>query len=230
MTLQFPPSPTTGQTYPSPAIPGSPWWVWDGAKWSSRGLANAIVSTSAMPPLNPRVGDLWFDPNEGQLYVYFDDGSSQQWVVAINQGLNRPVNMGVTDGSSAQPGEVGEFVDSGIINISALPPDTTYFHNLISISLGAGDWDVTAWAWIYGSIDGSALSLTVEIGDINADNGNALNAQPYFRAQVFSNRAASATNGPKRFNLATATQMWAWILVGSGWLGGYAQIYARRMR
>jgi hypothetical protein len=35
------------------------------------------------PPPNPSAGQLWWrsDP-DGQLYIYYDDGTSQQWVAA----------------------------------------------------------------------------------------------------------------------------------------------------
>jgi hypothetical protein len=37
------------------------------------------------PPSSPAVGDAWWDSAKGQLYVWFNDGSSSQWVVAHNQ-------------------------------------------------------------------------------------------------------------------------------------------------
>jgi len=41
-----------------------------------------IVSTVAPSP--PAEGDLWWDSTDGQLYVYYDDGNSAQWVIANN--------------------------------------------------------------------------------------------------------------------------------------------------
>jgi microcystin-dependent protein len=38
-----------------------------------------------IPPANPEPGELWFDSVTLQLYVWYDDGTSAQWVVAINQ-------------------------------------------------------------------------------------------------------------------------------------------------
>jgi hypothetical protein len=42
----------------------------------------AIVS--ATPPASPTPGMLWFDSTGGQTYVWYDDGNTQQWVVAVN--------------------------------------------------------------------------------------------------------------------------------------------------
>lgn len=38
------------------------------------------VSVAASPPQNSRSGSLWFDTNTGVLYVYVNDGDSNQWV------------------------------------------------------------------------------------------------------------------------------------------------------
>ena len=39
-----------------------------------------------LPPIDPKPGTLWFDPDTAQLYVYFDDGNSIQWVIANHVG------------------------------------------------------------------------------------------------------------------------------------------------
>lgn len=42
-------------------------------------------AADAVPPVDPAPGTLWFDPISLQLYVWYYDGTSSQWVVAINQ-------------------------------------------------------------------------------------------------------------------------------------------------
>lgn len=42
----------------------------------------ATVSTSDTPPGSPVDGDMWWNSAVGKLYVYYDDGSSSQWVEA----------------------------------------------------------------------------------------------------------------------------------------------------
>ncbi len=46
----------------------------------------ASVTTSDTAPVSPSDGDLWYDSVSGRLYVYYDDGSSSQWVDAAPQG------------------------------------------------------------------------------------------------------------------------------------------------
>jgi len=50
------------------------------------GGGGASISTTA--PSSPTEGDLWYNSNLGRTFVYYDDGSSQQWVdvAPFNQG------------------------------------------------------------------------------------------------------------------------------------------------
>ena len=68
-------SPTDGQAL-----------IWDGTNslWiaGEGGGGAASVTISATEPSSPEVGDLWWDSTEGNLYIYYDDGTSTQWVEA----------------------------------------------------------------------------------------------------------------------------------------------------
>ena len=78
MALDFPNSPTIGQTYPSPAITEQPQYTWDGEKWASgTGYGNIYIADSA--PAAP-VGSLWWNSATGILCVRYYDGNSTQWV------------------------------------------------------------------------------------------------------------------------------------------------------
>jgi len=44
--------------------------------------AGAAVFIGPNPPLSPAPGDLWWDDDEAQLFVLYDDGNSLQWVIA----------------------------------------------------------------------------------------------------------------------------------------------------
>jgi len=45
----------------------------------------SVVAIGDVPPANPQPGDTWWDGISGQLYIWVDDGTSQQWVIAVNQ-------------------------------------------------------------------------------------------------------------------------------------------------
>jgi hypothetical protein len=52
------------------------------ANWSAIG---GSVTVSDTAPASPQAGQLWFDSVGGQLYVYYNDGNTSQWVIAVNQ-------------------------------------------------------------------------------------------------------------------------------------------------
>ena len=68
------------------------------------------VSISTLAPPNARSGDLWWDSDEGELNVYYQDINSAQWVLA-NSGI------GTTTGSGGGGGSGGANV-----TVSSNPP------------------------------------------------------------------------------------------------------------
>ena len=65
------------------------------------------VTISDVAPGSPQVGALWYDSVGGQLYTWFNDGNSTQWVVANNPGVGQgaylPLNGGVLSGPVSGP-------------------------------------------------------------------------------------------------------------------------------
>lgn len=76
-TAQRPASPATGMLRYNTSI--GKFEQYNGTSWGSIG-GGASISDSA--PSNPQPGDLWWKSDQGQLYVYYNDGNSAQWVVA----------------------------------------------------------------------------------------------------------------------------------------------------
>jgi hypothetical protein len=88
--LDFPNSPVPGQVFGG--------WRWDGQKWvmigSGGGAVGPPVTVSPTPPANPQPGWLWWDTVGGQLYVWFNDGTTGQWVIANSGGGAASVTVG----------------------------------------------------------------------------------------------------------------------------------------
>ena len=48
--------------------------------WGAAGGGGASVTTSTTAPVGPSDGNLWFDEDDGAIYIYYEDGTSNQWV------------------------------------------------------------------------------------------------------------------------------------------------------
>ena len=79
VAINFPDSPTNGQEHAG--------YVWDATNnvWNRLPTLPALdlINFSAVAPTNPQDGQFWFDTTVGKMYVYYNDGSSSQWVSAI---------------------------------------------------------------------------------------------------------------------------------------------------
>jgi hypothetical protein len=81
MAINFPNAPTVGQLWPSPAVAGQPVYQWDGQKWIVQAGGTSPVYIGDAPPGSPPNGALWFNSSNAQLYCYYNDGTSTQWVM-----------------------------------------------------------------------------------------------------------------------------------------------------
>jgi hypothetical protein len=77
MAFDFPASPSTGTLY-QPT--GGPTYRYNGSVWSviAGQFQGAMPSDAA--PSNPVPGQLWWESDTGALFIYYDDGNTQQWV------------------------------------------------------------------------------------------------------------------------------------------------------
>ena len=69
----------------------SHFWIWDGTQWVDSGTINltaAPVHIGSVPQDGPKSGELWWNTNNNTLYVYYDDGTTAQWVQTNPGGLD----------------------------------------------------------------------------------------------------------------------------------------------
>lgn len=79
MALNFPNSPSLNDVYVDP-ISGLR-FIYDGNAWVS--LPQELTTLSDSPPSPAAPGDTWYDTSTGVFYIYYDDGSSTQWVSVV---------------------------------------------------------------------------------------------------------------------------------------------------
>jgi len=109
----FPASPTNGQTVTVNGITYS--YSTSKTRWQAIDNRVHRFAVSETAPTSPSVGDFWFDPNSLRTYVYYNDGSSNQWVQANPTGLPADTGSGVQtyattsirDGASVNAGTLG---------------------------------------------------------------------------------------------------------------------------
>lgn len=83
MAMDFPASPAVNQLF----TVGTNSWRWDGTTWNIVPQMGPMTM-SDVPPSNPAIGQQWWRTTNGQLYVWYNDGTSSQWVQAA--GVQAP--------------------------------------------------------------------------------------------------------------------------------------------
>lgn len=100
MAMDFPSSPVLNQQYSN----GTTTWAWDGTAWNIIPQAGPMFISDTPPP-NPAVGQQWWRSSNGQLYIWYQDQNTSQWVqaagVANAPGLWEPIGTGFYNLSGA---------------------------------------------------------------------------------------------------------------------------------
>jgi hypothetical protein len=195
MALNFPDAPTANQVF----TVGNASWIWDTVKWVASTMA------SPLPVVNGGTGA---NTSSGAL-----------------SNLGAMPKVGVTDGSNAAAGQIGEWLQAGnsYSNLSWgiwLTPT--------QITLSPGDWDV--WGYVSAS-PGAASTLT----NVNGSFSNVVNAQGTVLFEWLGSISTGSIIGgmiPQRYNVTTSTIVYlTTYLNGTGTNNSLAaSIYARRVR
>lgn len=108
-------------------------------------MAAPNMTVSLTPPVAPAGGDLWWRIDKGDLYIFYDDGVSSQWVIAVVKASGgggsgggfdiQPVSAGGTGLPSIASG--GVVVGSGANPVQVLAPSNG---QVLAGSSGAAVW------------------------------------------------------------------------------------------
>lgn len=133
--------------------PNGPTYSWDGYAWvipfvSGGGSGNASVAVGAEPPTAATQGMFWFNTNNGQLYTYYEDGNSNQWVsVSGANGGSEPapeptpaVGPGFVAYYAAQTAPTGWLKANGALVSRFIYPE---LFTAIGTTYGTGDGSTT---------------------------------------------------------------------------------------
>lgn len=93
MPFNFPNSPAVGDEF-SP--PGGPLYKWDGIAWKTPGTGDgggaAATIISDTPPADPIDGQLWYESDTGNTFIWYEDADSGQWVQQNMMKIPAPVS------------------------------------------------------------------------------------------------------------------------------------------
>lgn len=148
---------------------------------------------------------------------------------------------GTTTNDNAAAGNIGQFVTATVVAASAVALTTAVAANITSISLTAGDWDVSATMDLTPAATTSITVMTVGVSATSATlagqpGGGGVGTDPQTTitqaAQVPAAGPISLVVPPVRVSLAATTTI---FLVAScaftvSTLSAYGTIRARRMR
>jgi hypothetical protein len=147
MAINFPTSPSNGDTvtegnitYTYNATKG--YWV---STESSGGGGGSSVTVSDTAPTSPSDGDQWFDSADGSLSVYYNDGSSSQWI-----STSGPAGVDGTNGTDGTDGSSGSSVTS-YANLAAFPSsgNTAGDFGFATDTKAVYVWDGAEWDRVY---------------------------------------------------------------------------------
>ena len=122
------------------------------------------MTTSATAPSSPSDGDMWYDTSTGRTYVYYDDGSSQQWVefgAAPDAGI---MHVSSSAPSSPNAGDMWYDTDDGTTSLYYDDGSSTQW-----VQFGAAPVTTGSLVFISRTTIGSAVSSVTVSGAFSAN-------------------------------------------------------------
>tara|TARA_A100001015_G_scaffold228511_1_gene258219 strand:- start:126 stop:1451 length:1326 start_codon:yes stop_codon:yes gene_type:complete len=166
MAINFPDSPSNGDTQ---TINGSVYtYNSTTGKWDIDGDNTTNVSVSDTAPSGAAAGDQWFNSTDGSLYVYYNDGSSSQWV-----GISGPAGSDGPAGSNGEDGGVTSYANKTAIDAVSSPSEGDLAYDLAADQLYIRT--TTAWKRVSVGVDESPIITTepASTHDLNIDGSTS---------------------------------------------------------
>ncbi len=106
-------------------------------------LLNASVSVKETAPDNPTQGSLWFNSATGAFYIYYEDGTSNQWIAPI-------VPAGLIGGGGGGGGGSGSVLTGAAGKLAYYPTAGTSVDDLAELSWASSQLSITGTVTVSG--------------------------------------------------------------------------------
>ena len=133
---------------------------YNGVNWindtdiSGSGGGSSSVTVSDTPPSSPSSGDLWYKSDEGQLKVWYQDGTSNQWVDTSN-------NAGGGGGSSSSSGANVSVSDTPPTNPTPQNGDLWWKSNEGRLKIRYEDGSSNQWVDAFPILDAPTYGYSI---------------------------------------------------------------------
>ena len=137
--------------------------------WVLGGLTEGVNTTISpnAPTTSPDAGDMWWNSDDGRLYIYYNDGASAQWVDA---SPNTPVE-GVSSVASGDGLTGGPITDTGTLSVQASNTTITVAAGGISVNQAQlTDLVAVAGDTMTGTLVGASNAITSGAWDLSSGN------------------------------------------------------------
>jgi|SRR5215467_11479442 len=213
MAFNFPDNPTLNQVVTGPT---GAQYMWDGTKWVPAG-----ASTAAFAPINSPA----FTGNPTAPTQPLADSDTSLATTAF-------VRTGVTDGSNAAAGQVGEYRSAIVASTAPVGILANQWSQVTALTLPAGDWDVDGFVGNAGtgSTAGGMTAFGAAVSPTISPVNPADNTSVHF---TYTNvTGAVIPTSLARLSLSATTPVYLCTYIGytTGSANAYGLIRARRAR
>jgi hypothetical protein len=129
-----------------------------GVYWRTTYSTTNISDTA---PSSPLAGDLWFDSTDGSLNIYYNDGTSSQWVSAISNQTDAAYIVKTSNYTASNRDHILADTTGGSFTIT-LPASPAIGHNVVL-------YDNNSWGTNNLTVDPGLLTIETISGTFTLD-------------------------------------------------------------